>query len=258
MTVQYISDLHLEFPINQKYLKSHTLQVTGDILLLGGDIVPFVDLPKVMPFFQELANKYEQVYWIPGNHEYYGFDVENGRIGTFEEKILPNVTLLNNKEVNLAGVRLLLSTLWSHIPVEDSFYVQKGMADFRYILQGGQKITVDQYNEWHEEAMKFLRAATVAQSTVPTIVLTHHVPTYDHYPKEFKNSPISSGFATELYDLIEISAVDYWIFGHHHRNAPMFPIGKTQLLTNQLGYVWMKEHKRVATNSQIILPNQSC
>ncbi|MBA3900213.1 MAG: hypothetical protein H0X62_08405, partial [Bacteroidetes bacterium] len=35
---------------------------------------------------------------------------------------------------------------------------------------------------------------------------------------------------------------DAWIYGHSHTNTPAFNIGKTQMLSNQLGYVDYGEH----------------
>jgi len=84
-----------------------------------------------------------------------------------------------------------------------------------------------------------------------TIVATHHVPTLMNYPKKYKNDPLNEVFASEQSQLILRASPDYWIYGHHHTNIPRFSIGKTQLLTNQLGYVRHHEHSSF-NNSQCV------
>ena len=44
-----------------------------------------------------------------------------------------------------------------------------------------------------------------------------------------------------LGDYIANSGIDYWIYGHSHRNIDAH-IGDTQILSNQLGYVSQGEH----------------
>ena len=58
-----------------------------------------------------------------------------------------------------------------------------------------------------------------------------------NYPEKYKGDILNEAFAVELYDMIEQHQPDFWIYGHTHSNSADFNIDKTQLLTNQLGYV---------------------
>lgn len=236
MKIQYCSDLHLEFPANKKYCKANPLKPEGEIILLAGDIIPFVEIEKEADFFNFLSDSFKHTYWIPGNHEYYHSDIAE-RTGTFHEKIRSNVSLLNNTVIDHQGVRLLFSTLWSKINPALESVIQSSMADFRLIKNNGKKITVDDYDQLHEDCREFLAKELGNQTDQKTIVVTHHLPTFLNYPEKYRYSELNPAFATELFELIESSNVDYWIFGHTHEVVSDFKIGKTTLTTNQLGYV---------------------
>ena len=74
MKIQYMSDLHLEFSDNSRWLKHNELPATGDVLVLAGDI--FYLKNKVAPlanFWKWASANYRQVLIVPGNHEYYNY-----------------------------------------------------------------------------------------------------------------------------------------------------------------------------------------
>ena len=241
MKIQYCSDLHLEFPENQKFLRRNPLNVVGDILVLAGDVVGFHDLKKGHEFIDFACDHYSAVYWVPGNHEYYGFDITR-KPSPLYEKVRDNFYLVNNQSIVVGGVKLVLTTLWSRIDPQHAWDIQRSVADFSAIACGRRKFMVQDFNFLHTESLDFLKGAFQEPGNEPVVVVTHHVPTLMNYPKMYIDSPLKEAFAVELFDLIEDSGTVCWIYGHHHVNTPEFTIGQTKMLTNQLGYVHHYEH----------------
>jgi predicted phosphohydrolase len=241
MKFQYASDLHLEFPANEKFLLDNPLIPVGEILILAGDIVPFRFIEKYAWFFDFISANFKTVYWIAGNHEYYGEDAKEKQ-GKFYIPIRDNVFLVNNFSVVHENTKLIFSTLWTYISPQKAYFIQNGLNDFFQIRYGDKLLSVKIYKSFFKENIKFISQEVSENTNENCIVVTHHVPTYQHYPQEYLNSNINEAFAVDLDDFILNSKIDTWIYGHHHRNVSAFKLGQTTFVTNQLGYVQSKEH----------------
>jgi predicted phosphohydrolase len=240
--IQYASDLHIEFPANKQFLKQNPLLAVGDVLVLAGDIVPFHVMDKHRDFFSFLSDNFAATYWLPGNHEYYYFDVAE-KSGVLHEKIRDNVFLVNNTSAVHGDVKLIFSTLWSKISPGYQWDIERGMNDFRVIKYKGKRFSAESYNALFTENLAFIEAELEAETDKKLAVFTHHCPTMMHYPPLYKGSVLNEAFAVELFDLIEPSNIATWVYGHHHSNIPEFEIGNTLMCTNQLGYVQLGENK---------------
>lgn len=246
-TLQYCSDLHLEFPDNSAYLKEHPLEPKAETLLLAGDILPLSSLAKFDWFLDDLSEKYRKVYWIPGNHEYYHGDI-GGRMGSFKEAVRENVFLLNNQMVDIEGKGLIFTTLWSHLSEENQDHITRCLNDFKLIKKDGGALTCDQFNALYAENLHFLEES-LGQGPEKKVVVTHHVPTHYNYPVKYLGDILNEAFAVDLGELMKEHGPQYWIYGHHHFNTAPFKIGGTTLLTNQLGYVVHGEHLQFSTGA---------
>jgi hypothetical protein len=242
MGFQYCSDLHLEFPENAAFLRQHPIRAHCPILILGGDILPFPQIRHFDWFWNAIESEFEQVYWIPGNHEYY-FDDASQHSGKFEEHIRPNILLCNQYSFDLNGFRILLCTLWSNIQPKYRLLIQHRLSDFHVIRYGREGLTPEQFTALHRSDLGFLRDELQKKSS-PIGIITHHAPTFHHYNPSFQNDPVNQAFGTELSDFILEHEPAFWLFGHTHYNPGPFMLGKTQLETNQLGYLRHGEQKR--------------
>jgi len=242
MTIQYASDLHLEFPENEYLLRRNNLVSNADILILAGDIVPFHLIGDHAWFFDYIAQNFKTTYWIPGNHEYYHADL-SVRSGSFLEQIRSNVFLVNDYAITVDNARLIFATMWTDVKPNHQIEIQRRMNDFHLIRMHGSRLTCEDLIKEHKQSVAFIKKELAEDLPgIKKVVITHHVPTFMNYPPEYFGDVLNEAFAVNLTDYIYDHGPNFWIYGHHHQNIPDFTIGDTLMLTNQLGYVRNREN----------------
>ena len=252
LKIQYCSDLHLEFRENRLFNERNPIRPVGDLLLLAGDIVLLSRMRDYDDFFDYLSANFAHTYWIPGNHEFYGYDI-SGKPAAFSEAIRHNVFLVNQQTMVHDDVAIICCSLWSKVQPDNEYQIERNLSDFHQIRNGNKRFTVADYNLRHTADLNYLTEAVSAHNDKRIVVMTHHVPTYLNYPRKYLGSPLSEAFVSEQYDLIHSSGISYWLYGHHHINTPPFQIGETTLITNQLGYVSHYEHHSYARDATFVI-----
>ena len=257
MKIQYASDLHLEFKKNTDFIMQNPLKVTGEILILAGDIHVFND-EKFMenPFWDWASKNYKQVIIAFGNHEYYkGYDLSLMKDG-FKYKIRDNVYYYYNCVISIDDVDIIVSTMWSFIKKEHEDACSYSVNDFKLIKWGNETLTPEIFNNEHKKCLDFIKKSLNESKAKIKIIVTHHVPSDLLTAEEFKGSQINEAFTVDLTKFIKTCGAKFWIFGHSHRNINKI-IGKTSCLCNQLGYVASRENttfdgeKNIDINAEI-------
>lgn len=243
MNIQYASDLHLEFGENSQWLKAHPLIPSADVLVLAGDIGYFGDANYVShPYWDKVSEDFKRVIVVPGNHELYkSFDINKLHEG-WSLQIRPNVHAYYNSVISLnEATDLVVSTLWSKIPVGEEYITEHCVSDFKRIRNGAFRLSSERFNEEHETCLNFIKKAVAESKAQRLVVATHHVPSFALMAEEFKGSSVNGAFTVELGNYIADSRINCWIYGHSHRNIDAV-IGNTRCMSNQLGYVFQNEH----------------
>lgn len=252
MRIQFVSDLHLEFKENLAYVQSIPFEVTGEILILAGDTFYLKDstMPNIK-FWKWASQNYQQVMLVPGNHEFYNNGDVSVRGDSWQYMFLDNVGYYYNKVVRIGNVDIVLSTLWSHIPAENEFNVFRGMNDFCQILYDKHRLRIEDFNAEHEKCLAFIKQSVIESTAKHIVVVTHHLPTFQAVAKERINDSMNNAYVTELSNFIADSRIDYWIYGHSHKNIDT-EIGTTKIISNQLGYLFNGENTERFSGSRFV------
>ena len=249
LKIQYASDLHLEFPENTAHMQAHPLEVTGDVLVLAGDIHVLGAGPfELHPFMQWCAQHFQRIFIVPGNHEYYaGHDLAT-TLHNWKLPVLPNVSFVNNRSVVIGDTELFFTTLWSRIPPQDEMLVNRHLNDCHRMIYREQPFQACHYGEVHQLCLDWLDTALRASAAVHRVVVTHHCPIVLEDPR-YESNGLTWAVVVPLERFIESHHI-----GHTHYNGGRgLTVGDTTLHTNQLGYVKAGIEAGFAHNAVITL-----
>eukprot|EP00455_Lapot_gusevi_P023311 TRINITY_DN2421_c0_g4_i1.p1 TRINITY_DN2421_c0_g4~~TRINITY_DN2421_c0_g4_i1.p1 ORF type:complete len:329 (+),score=38.59 TRINITY_DN2421_c0_g4_i1:214-1200(+) len=229
--VQILSDLHLEMA---DQAEKFSFEMSAPYLALLGDIGnPFE--AKYRDFLLHQAERFQKVFVLAGNHEYYKNTFEETKAKMEEICALhPNLVCLNPGSVLVDGVRVIGATLWSMVDERDARRVTSSMNDYSLIktFQNDERTTrrvigVEDTNHWHLQDKAYLETEIqAAQARGELIVcLSHHMPCRD-FP----------GFAADMtHVMTPESNIQLWAYGHTHESM-QFMTNSTLVVSNQLGY----------------------
>ena len=222
MRIQYVSDLHLEFHRDGGVEFIKTLPVTGEVLILAGDIDTHSGIEATLRRFSE---KWEHVLYVPGNHEYYGSSFPGMKLvfGTIKHK---NLHMLHRNQITISGQRFIGATMWfrDH-PLNVMF--KNGLADFRHV-KGFDPAVYDE----NQSDVEFL-ANNIREGDV---VVTHHLPSYQSVGPLYKGNNTNRFFVCEMEEMIGNAQPKIWIHGHTHDTFD-YQLDKTRVVCNPFGYV---------------------
>ena len=184
MKVKVVSDLHLEM-----CEQGHGVPDLGEgeVLILGGDILcarHFKTNGKLRQVYDEFLQKcvenFDEVIYIAGNHEAYGYNYES-TWDVLAENLPKQIYLLENDYVKIKDWIFLGCTLWTDFRNENPLEMMEAgrlMNDYKTIriTSNYRKMNPDDTLKFHKKSKQFLLEKLKQFSDHKIWVLTHHGP----------------------------------------------------------------------------------
>lgn len=238
-----VSDIHQD--VNCSYAPFELKRMDREYdqtLLIAGDVAPLA-FDYHWQVIHELADRFQEVVIIPGNHEYYGTTFP-----TPQEYALRTIfDLPSNVEFHLyPGLRkmddvaLAMSSLWTDLnggKESTIFYVTRGMNDFCAIksCETGNDISPIDWLKAHFDHRHSMRvSADLCRGFGTKIAMTHHAPTYQSVHLKYAGNYLNPAFCANADELLE--QYDVWIHGHTHASMDYISAEGCRVICNPYGY----------------------
>ena len=237
MSFYILSDLHTDYAKSiediPEYLSPWLMD--ADNLIVAGDISTNFD--ATVETLKYLGSVYENVYWVPGNHDYVPCEnvVKNCHSFEYMEML--------KKACSFSNVHCLDGTVKNSIGgtcgAYDFSYAEKHFGINRKIMlkewenwYDGYKWKVNSYDEFQQN--QNTKMEKLFNKNIPEIIVTHIGAKAEDIKNEFHNE--NTGFfyfdGTSYLDKMKNG---YWIYGHTH-DRHIMKHNDVTLLCNPLGY----------------------
>lgn len=246
MKVYYASDIHLEFELStdpDNTLQSIFSGISGDVLILAGDITTFSN-GRWEDFVEQTRRlNFNKIFFLPGNHEFYHNDLEDAQPALdYASWRNDKFTSLNNDECVYKGVKFIGTTLWSDMSKFNgahTYRIQDCLNDYKLITvnNGERNVAVRDFTELYERNVDFIIDGLTGEYAPegPSVVITHHAPSYKSVEEKFKGNVLNCAFVNDLDKLIEMYKPNFWVHGHVHSSHD-YMIGDCRVMANPRGY----------------------
>lgn len=216
--VTFQGDVHLESGGRVAFLDDNESHSDDDALILNGDFCPFVRDDLWKSAVRDLAQKFARVYWVPGNHEYFGPMPMEEAAGYAMRQMEPdNVHVVDCDTFTAHNTTFAACTLWA-APTDP--LIARMIGDFRWI----PGMTLEYYNELHQVHRDWLLDQEC------DVYVTHHAPrSHGVASPHYDGNRNHTFFGTEILPHVP-HPPKAWLYGHTHWNMCR-PVGRTMLQT---------------------------
>ncbi|MDH5179696.1 MAG: metallophosphoesterase [Gammaproteobacteria bacterium] len=232
MKLHILSDLHLEFaPFTPP-------AVDADVVILAGDIhIKDKGLDQVLSTFPD-----RPVFYIPGNHEYYGTALPRHLEKLREKAAGTHIRILDNESLRLGDTTFLCCTLWTDFalfgdPRIAGHEASQVISDYRKIRVSPtfRKLRSIDTAGMHHKSITWLQEQVSLHKDGQLVIITHHAPSRRSISEEFRDDILSAAYASNLDAFVAESGAVLWIHGHLHSQSD-YTIGNTRVICNPRGY----------------------
>ncbi len=238
-----MSDLHLE---TVPYPEAYRPRCAGfDVLVAAGDVQH--GSARAVAMVARLAAGKPAVF-VLGNHELWHRELGAERAVARRAAARHGVTLLDNAEATLAGVRFVGGTLWAdgRLGGQDATPDQATGELVRVAQDGGgaRLLTNGDHAVLHARTRGVIEAALAGlgegrsdlhPAGCPLVVVTHHAPHPLCVPAALRQSWAAGNSASDLSHLTDSGQVALWVHGHLHESVDLVRPGGMRVLCNPAG-----------------------
>jgi calcineurin-like phosphoesterase family protein len=235
VSFQLVSDLHLDFrdkvnpfyriPEWKIFLQRRVIapnvesERPSDVLIVAGDLCEASN-DTWRESLCMLADYYEFVLLVAGNHEHY--NTRNKIIRDKAASLPGNVHFLRRKEINVGGVIVAGSTLW----FEDDYNpdLKAKLSDFKYIPD---------FETWLSN--EHLADVDFFETSNADVFISHHLPHENSVSPRYRYDELNCFFVKDMTYAVQHQAPKVWVHGHTHSSCD-YMLANTRVICNPLGY----------------------